>query len=84
MTGRMERVRQLALTKPEVCAIEDFVGPVRNGRNDISTLELEFDWSFEKSWATHGYTDHKHYALVRVGRTERAPRQAIQQRLITT
>jgi hypothetical protein len=84
MTGRMARVRELVWARPEVCSITDFVGHLRNARNDISTLELEFGWEFTKTPATHGIARHLHYSLKKVGRIERAPRQAVQRRLITT
>jgi hypothetical protein len=79
----MERVRELARAKGEICSITDFYGGgLSNGRNDIGTLEREFGWSFKRTHETHGHEHHVHYALIKVGRTTRVPRQAVQQRLI--
>lgn len=83
--GRMERVKAALRTREELCALNDlYAAALANGRNDIGTLDREFGWEIEKTWHTHGHTHHRHYRLVREGRTERLPRRAIQQRLITT
>jgi hypothetical protein len=81
----MERVRTALRTKAELCSLSDLYGDaLANGRNDISTLSREFGWDIRTSRTAHGQQSHVHYQLVREGRTERAPRGAIQQRLITT
>ncbi len=84
-TGRMQRVKAALRTRDELCAMSDlYAAALANGRNDLSTLEREFKWEIKKTWATHDQAHHRHYQLVREGRTTRAPRRAIQQRLLTT
>jgi len=81
----MERVRAALRTKTELCSLSDLYGDaLANGRNDLSELRRVFGWEIRTTRASHGAQSHVHYQLIREGRSERAPRQAVQQRLITT